>query len=103
MRRGNMSQHFGFGGCQGTEGEIAHLVSLPNHTLCVNSLTRSQCITSLSVCLFVLKILAFTGTHYVCQPHPSSPTIGVMLLWCVLPHKSRFILCIRIIGRRRRN
>jgi hypothetical protein len=47
---GAMSQHFGFGGCQGTKGEIAHLpFYTTKHTVC-------QCIIPFSVCPFVLKI-----------------------------------------------
>ena len=44
-----MSQHFGFGGCQGTEGEIAHAISIPKDTGSVNNITESQYITSFSV------------------------------------------------------
>jgi hypothetical protein len=50
-----MSQHLGFGGCQGTEGEIAHTINISKNTLCVNSLTYSQYVTSFGVCAFVLK------------------------------------------------
>jgi hypothetical protein len=46
---GAMSQHFGFGGCQGTEGEIAHAVNISKNTVSVNSITDSQCITSFGV------------------------------------------------------
>ena len=44
-----MSQHFRFGGCQGTEGEIAHAISIPKDTGSVNSITESQCITPFGV------------------------------------------------------
>jgi len=36
-----MTQHIGIGGCQGTEGEIAHKTSISNNTVCVNSITTS--------------------------------------------------------------
>ena len=50
-----MSQHFGFGGCQGTEGEIAHAINIPKNTASVNSITESQYTTFSSVWAFVLN------------------------------------------------
>ena len=55
---GAMSKHFGFGGCQGTEGEIAHAFNISNNIRCVNSLTVSQYTQPFGVCIFVLRILA---------------------------------------------
>lgn len=52
-----MSKHSRFGGCQGTEGEIAHTFNISKNTPGVNTLTHSQCNISFSVWSFVLNIL----------------------------------------------